>query len=263
MRGVGGSRPGIGTLAGALGFVALAAGCSGAPPPGNAETDRIAEVVSRAISYPRQDSAAGYARAALATRAGQAGTLRLVAIEELKAGEPTDPLGRLVFLVHLERSESGFVASPAVSACYAATFHYYGAIGSPRRIACPRGATPVTPPPTQPKPEVVIPDGADEVVGQVLTDAAPVPRADDVRVALVEALGKAAPGGQQPAPQVATDGADIGVALAVPERRSCLLGARIDGKVQVWRPSRVQLQPGELSCDPATALARQGTRPPH
>jgi hypothetical protein len=60
---------------------------------------------------------------------------------------------------------------------------------------------------------------------------------------------------------VATDGTNIGVALAAPDH--CLLGARIDGKVQVWRPSRVQVQPGELSCAPETALARQGMRPPH
>jgi hypothetical protein len=85
-------RPGIGSLAGALGLVALAAGCSAAPP-GNAETDRIAEVVSRAISYPRQESAAGYARAALATSAGRAGTLRLVAIEELSC-DPATALAR-------------------------------------------------------------------------------------------------------------------------------------------------------------------------
>jgi hypothetical protein len=32
---------------------------------------------------------------------------------------------------------------------------------------------------------------------------------------------------------VATDGADIGVALGVPDDHSCLLGARIAGKVLV------------------------------
>ena len=57
---------------------------------------------------------------------------------------------------------------------------------------------------------------------------------------------------------MATDGADLGVALSEPDDRSCLLGARTGGKVLVWRPSRVQLQPGELSCDPGTALAGQG-----
>jgi hypothetical protein len=77
--------------------------------------------------------------------------------------------------------------------------------------------------------------------------------------------GRALPGRRPlpPTPQVATDGADIGVALAAPDDHSCLLGARIDGKVLVWRPSRVQVQPSELSCAPRTTLARQGTRPPH
>jgi hypothetical protein len=256
-------------LAGVLGFVAVASGCSGALAPGNAETDRIAKVVSDAISYPYQKSAAGYARVALATRAGQDGRLRVVAIEELKADELGDPLGRLVFLVHLEGSEAGWTTSPPVTACYKAEFSFYGVVGSPRRMVCPRDATPITPPPTQPTPEIVIPDGADEVAEQVLTAAAPTPRAEDIRGALAEALDRATPDalpGRRPlppAPQVVTDGSDIGVALAAPDDHSCLLGARIDGKVLVWRPSRVQVQPGELSCAPGTALARQGTRPPH
>jgi hypothetical protein len=87
MRRVGVLRPTIGTLAGVLGFVAVASGCSGRLAAGNAETDRIAKVVSDAISYPYKKSAARYARAALATRAGQDGRLRVVAIEELKADE--------------------------------------------------------------------------------------------------------------------------------------------------------------------------------
>jgi hypothetical protein len=266
---VGVLRSTIGTLTGVLGFVAVASGCSGALAAGNAETDRIAKVVSDAISHPRQDSAAGYARAALATRAGQDGRLRVVAIEELRADELTDPLGRLVFLVHLEGSEAGWTTSRPVTACYEAEFSFYGVIGSPQRLACPGDAAPITPPPTQPKPKIVIPDGADEIVEQVLTGASPTPRVEEVRAALVEALGKAAadaatgPQHLLPAPQVATDGTGIGVALAAPDDHSCLLGARIDGKVLVWRPSRVQVQPGELTCGPGTALARQGTRPPH
>jgi hypothetical protein len=108
VRRVGVLRPTIGMLAGVLGFVAVTSGCSGALAPGNAETDRIAKVVSDAISYPYQKSAAGYARVALATRAGQDDRLRVVAIEELKADELGDPLGRLVFLVHLEGSEAGW-----------------------------------------------------------------------------------------------------------------------------------------------------------
>jgi hypothetical protein len=258
-----------GTRVGVLGFVAVAAGCSGALAPGNAETDRIASVVSDAISHPRQESAAGYARAALATRAGQDGRLRVIEIEELQADERGDPFGRLVFLIHLEGSEAGWTISRPVTACYRAEFGFYGVIGGPRRMVCPPDPTPITPPSTRPTPEIAIPDGADEVVEQVLTAAAPTPRADDIRGALGAALSRTSPDtlpGRRPlppTPQVATDGSDIGVALAEPDDHSCLLGARIDGTVLVWRPSRVQVQPGELSCEPGTALARQGMRPPH
>jgi hypothetical protein len=259
---IGRSRPALLTLAGVLALAAVAAGCS--RPPGNGETDRIAKVVADAISYPRQDSAAGFARAALATRAGRSGRLRLVAMEELPADDPQDPLARLVFLVRLEGSEGGFVPDPAVTACYEAKFNYYGIMGSPRRIACPPGATPITPPPAEPKPQIAIPDGADELIEQVLTRASRPPDAEKVHAALVEGLGKAAAAGREPPfPQVVVDGADVGVALWEPEGSACLLGARVGGKVLVWRPSRVQLQPGELSCDPETALARRGTRPPH
>jgi hypothetical protein len=132
-------RPTITTLVGVLGFVAVAAGCSGRLAPGNRETDRIANVVSDAISYPRQDSAAGYARAALATRAGQDGRLRVLAIEELKAGKLGDPLGRLVFLIHLEGSEAGWTISRPVTACYKAEFSFYGVVGSPPEDGLPAG----------------------------------------------------------------------------------------------------------------------------
>ena len=266
MRSIGRLRPAAGTLAGVLGLAALAAGC--ARPPRSDETDRIAKVVADAISYPRQDSAAGYASAALATRAGRYGRLRVVAMEDLPADEAQDPRARLVFLVHLDADESGWTKVPAVTTCYEARFNYYGVIGSPDRIACPEDPTPI-PPSTEPGPRVGIPDGADELVQRVLAGAPRAePRAEEVSAALLEGLRKAAAGAAGggegvPPPQVVVDGADIGVALFEPDGRACLLGARVGGQVLVWRPSRVQMQPGELSCDPGTALARQGTRPPH
>lgn len=266
MGGIGRRRPAVGTLAALLGLAAVVAGCS--RPPRSDETDRIAKVVADAISYPRQDSAAGFARAALATRAGQDGRLRVVAIEELRADELEDPLARLVFRVHLESSEAGFTKIPAVTHCYEARFSYYGVIDSPRRIACPKDAAPIVPPPTEPGPRIAIPDGADELVERVLSRASRRPRAEQVRAAVQEGLRGAAPAdpavrGQPPPPEVAVDGADVGVALLEPDSRDCLLGARLGGEVMVWRPSRVQMQPGELSCDPETALARLGTRPSH
>jgi hypothetical protein len=82
-------RPAVVSLAGVVGLAAMAAGC--VRPPRSAETDRIAKVVADAISYPRQDSAARYAGAALAIRAGQDGRLRVVAAEDLPADNLQDP----------------------------------------------------------------------------------------------------------------------------------------------------------------------------
>jgi hypothetical protein len=259
----------VGLLVGTL--TAVVAAASYSRPPGNDETDRIAKVVADAISFPRQSSAAGFARAALATRAGQDGRLQVVAVEELEADRPEDPRARLVFRVHLPADEGGWRTIPAVTACYEARFNYYGTIDSPGRMTCPRGAAAVTPPTEAPVPEVVIPTGADELVERLLTDAARTPDAAEVRAALEAGLRETAaragtgPGAPPlpPEPQVATQGDDIGVALFEPGDRSCLLGARTGGRVAVWRPSRVQLQPGELSCDPGTALAGRGQRPPH
>jgi hypothetical protein len=256
-------RPAVVTLAGVLGLAAMA-GC--ARGPRSDETDRVARTVSTAISHPRQDSAAGYARAALDTGAGRSGTLSVVAMEELRADKLEDPLARLVFRVHLDEEEAGFTRVPAVTACYEARFSSYGVVGSPRRIGCPEDAAPIAPPPAEPGPGTAIPDGADELVERLLARAPREPRAEQVRAAVGEGLGRAAPAGSRgvpPPPQVAVDGSDIGVALFEPDSRGCLLGARVDGRVLVWRPSRVQVQPGELSCDPGTALARQGTRAPH
>jgi hypothetical protein len=246
---------------------AVLTGCS--TLPGNSETDRIARVVADAISYPRQQSAAGYATAALATAAAKDGLLQVVKIEESDADELTDPLGRLIFLVHLEGSGSGFSRVEPVTACYQATFNYYGIIDKPSRTGCPPNPVPVMPATTAPKPVVTIPEGSDAVVKQVLQDAPPAPDAQSIRGRLVDALPGA---GTNPVtgltdvvatPEVATRGGDIGVALFGPESRSCLLGARVGGEALVWRPSRIQVQPGELSCDPQTALAKLGIHPPH
>jgi hypothetical protein len=120
----------------AAGVVAvLTAACS--TSAGSRETDRIARVVSDAISFPRQETAAGYAEAAAATSAGQDGRLTVIDVEELDAEELDDPLGRLVFLVHVEGEQGAVVSTEPVTACYRAEFNYYGVIDDPDRIDCP------------------------------------------------------------------------------------------------------------------------------
>lgn len=61
---------------------------------------------------------------------------------------------------------------------------------------------------------------------------------------------------------VAAAGGVVGVALRA-SQYDCVLGRFIGGAVQVWRPSRVQLAPGELGCTAQTAVAGSGQTPPH
>ncbi|MCM0676050.1 hypothetical protein NCC78_15320 [Micromonospora phytophila] len=61
---------------------------------------------------------------------------------------------------------------------------------------------------------------------------------------------------------VATAGGTVGVALRA-SQYDCVLARVVGAKVEVWRPARVQLAPGELSCTADTAAAGMGRRPPH
>lgn len=254
----GGMRPVL--AAGLLSTVALSlVGCS-MVHEGSAETDRIAETVAVAISYPHQSSAEGFARASWATAAGQDGRLEVIGVEELEADDPTDPIARLLWRVHVAGSESGWVTSDPVTACYEAVFTRHGNVGEPSRRRCPAAATPVVPTPLVPTPEPRIPDGAGRALEAVLTALGPTVTTDQVAASLREAIPAGEP---EPTTLVEVRGADVGVSLSEGPGRSCLLGARVDGRVLVWQPALVQVQPGELTCDPGTALALQGTTPPH
>lgn len=266
MRGPAQSRSLGRTLCG-LALVGVTASCSTAP--GNAETDRIAAVVTRAISFPHQDSADGFVRAALATQAGQDARLTVVEVDERHAGKREDPLAHLVFRVRVEAGRSGFSSGDPIVACYGAEFSYYGLIGNPRRIDCPRGAGAIVPPPTAPPQRAVIPAGFDTTLGELLAGLPAAPSSDDVRATVTGRLPAAEvdPNTGQPnllaTVEIAVRGDDVGVSLWALDGRHCLLGARISGHVTVGRPTRGQMQPGELSCDPQTALQLPSIRPPH
>lgn len=127
-------------------------GCSN--PIGDDETDRVIDVVSDAIVYPRQEDAAGLARAALATGAAHRGILQVLEYTDLPH-EDTDylePRSRLLVRVRHEGSNQGFSETKTVVACYSITFNWYMAVDGPERIDCPRDARPVTPPPAPPGP---------------------------------------------------------------------------------------------------------------
>jgi hypothetical protein len=250
-------------LAFPLSAVLLLAGCGLAESlaPGNGETDRIARVVSDAIGWPQQASAMGYARAAVQTTAGQDGRLTVVEVTELKADTPEEPFGELMFLVHLEGSAAGLITSDPVTACYRAEFGFEGLVGSPRRTGCPEDASPVEIPAVPsggPRPE--IPDNADRLLRAQLRRLPTAPQPAQLEADVAAAFPVAAHA-LPPDVQAAVDGTDVGVSVRGED--DCLLGARITGKVQVWRPSPVQLQPGELTCAPETALAAQGQQAPH
>jgi hypothetical protein len=125
------------------------------------------------------------------------------------------------------------------------------------------------PGPLAPQPRVAIPARLDGRLAKLLAALPARPGARDVRARVVRALPARRVDAQtglqdvQPVVTAAVSGDDIGVSLADPAGRRCLLGARVEAHVTVWRPTRIQLQPGELTCDPQTALHLQGTRAPH
>ncbi|MGI8808443.1 MAG: hypothetical protein ACR2KK_11465 [Acidimicrobiales bacterium] len=254
---------------GGLVLTAALASCSGiVETPQMAETARIATTVAKAISFPRQESADGLVRAALGTHAGQDSRLTVVEAKELHADKIADPLARLVFRVHLPAQQSDFSSIGPITACYQARFNHYGVIGSPRRVTCPTGAKAIVPAPLAPQPKVVIPAGFDTTLAELLAALPAAPSAEGVKVSVTGGLP--APGvdpstglrDMAPTVETAVSGADVGVSLREPPTRGCLLGARIGGEVTVWRLSRVQREPGELSCDPQTGLQRAGLSRP-
>ncbi len=130
----------------ALGALALLTSCSGGAD--NAEMQRRATTVARAISSPRQSSADGLVRAALSTSAAQnTDSFRVVEAKDMKAKEIHDPFARLVFWFHDPGGSSGFNRSDPVTACYAATFNFYGVMGTPSAVGCPADTSGIVPGP--------------------------------------------------------------------------------------------------------------------
>jgi hypothetical protein len=238
-----------------------------AMPPGDAESDRIADTVTNAISYPPKGSAINLARAARET-----GAVTVYAAEEPASPDPYNTVARLGLRVDYQvRDRFDFNPwEPRLldrTACYEAEFGY-PYVPDPRRVHCPDDTSPLPLPPRIPARTRQIPDGAADVVAAVLDTAPARPSADAVASATRDRLRSP---GTDPTtglphlpPEVEADvrGGDVGIAGEGYER-SCVLGSRVDGDVLVWRPTRIQMMPGELTCDPSTALYRHGTSPPH
>ena len=146
-----------------IGFAALLLlpGCASLPQPespsgGTAETSRIVRTVAVAISHPRHKTIAGYARAALDTRAGQDGRLSVVGMTSLEAPELSDSYGTLVFQIRESSTSAASESPPAwgpqpppAIACYSLEFGRWGWRDPnevPRTVPCPDPATPIVPP---------------------------------------------------------------------------------------------------------------------
>lgn len=76
--------------------------------------------------------------------------------------------------------------------------------------------------------------------------------------------------GSGPLPRVETqirpapDGSiDVAVAAFSYSDRHCILATRLSGVVEVWKPAKVQVQPGESSCDSWDAMSGLLKDPPH
>lgn len=214
-----------------------------------AETDRVVRTVADAISYPRQDSADGLARAALATRAGSDGRLTVLSAEDLgdRGTAPDAAVARLVVRVDL--------GEPVV-ACYDVDFTYHGPLGRPEPRPCPEGAVAYVPPAAAPPP--TLPADAADRLRAALESLPPAGRHDVPAVrAAVSALGLGA------APDVhrSPDPGPV-VGVAVRAGGDCVM-ARVlpDGTVEAWSPPRVTVQPGEAGCGGAVATDPPG--PPH
>jgi hypothetical protein len=117
-------------------------------------------------------------------------------------------------------------------------------------VACPR-----TPPLAIAK-DAVLPQGIDGMLQGALPSGS---RATE------DAVRAAVDGLDLPAGivrEVTTVRGVIGVAVHG-GRYDCVMARVRGGVVEVWRPTRVQLAPGELSCTAATATTEGARHPPH
>lgn len=232
--------------------------------PGDAETDRQAETLATAISYPRQPDAAGFARAALATTLGKSGNFAVLLAREVPHGvDVAERTAQLMIRIHQPALEpSGFFgrSRPARDVCYEMNFNYHGIMGRPARTGCPKDATPYTPPPL-PVRWKVPPDAGAKLVA-LLRGLPSAPVQEEVLAAVREEIGvpQADPADKDPweGARVVVAGADVGVAVWAGrgESTNCVMAARKAGNVRTyglsWRENRAG--EGGPGCSPETAL---------
>ncbi|WP_166659456.1 hypothetical protein [Labedaea rhizosphaerae] len=227
--------------------VLLTASCGAVSTAGNQETDRQSQTLADAISYPRQENAAAFARAALATTLGKTPSFSVLEATDLPHTSLSEPMARLVWRIHHDATHSGYGDEPELDACYRVEFDYYGPSSGPTRVTCPAGATPITPPPL---PGRDIPSTYAPALKSVLGKLPDRPTEADVRAALTAGLPKPVvnpeTGLANVPPQVFVEvrGVDVGVALFARtgvESKDCMMGHRVGGTVAVWSLNQREL----------------------
>ena len=195
--------------------------------------------------------------------------VELIGYEAYPGAVHGEPIGALQFRSTVQLTQNG---DPYV-ACFESEVDFWGvATGNrsdwdddaavTRDIDCPPGATRI-PPPIDTRTVYVVPEGTEALVVDVLTNAPASASADDITAEVLARMPQLT--GERAAPfeprAVAGDGK---VGFAMGDADDCLLVKRDSAGVQVLQVPAVLLQPGELGCDPDTALREADQlRSPH
>lgn len=216
----------------------LLAGCARA---GTDETDRQVETLATAISWPRQNSAEGFARAALNTPLGQGNAFSVLEVTDFDPAELTERMAHLVVRLHSPGFQGKFSETDPVTVCYGMDFNYYGIMDPPEEVDCPPDAYPIT---FEPPPAWQDRAAFETALEALLARLPAAPSENLVRNALYgghllepaqlvdDEQSTLEP--TDPRPFVRVRGDDI--ALAVQAGQDCLLAWRVGGKVTVQRP---------------------------
>jgi len=247
-------------------------GCTGAPRDA-AELKRATDARRAAADFVRDlgrgntDTIDDYARWADEDLEGNQ-SLAMIGFRAYPEAAHGEPLGVLLLRVTIMTQGNG-----PYLACFESDFDYWGVATEEfgergddavtRRVACPDDAHPVEPP-ADTRTVYVVPDGAEQVLADVLSSADPAASADSIRTEIELRLPQ--PTGDREVayePSVLARDQEIGVAMGGAD--DCVLVARrADETVEAVHVPRVLLQPGELGCRPETALLpADQLRPPH
>ena len=256
---------------------AVLTGCSNVPlTRTDAESHTIARtsVADLARSLYRRDTGVidDYARwAADATKPYRADSgIELIGFESYDDAVNREPFGALQFRVTLQpalHDDEPYVA------CFESEFGRGGVTTEEfddwsdddavaRDIDCPADARRI-PPPVDTRPIIVVPEGTEALVVEILENAPEAASADRI-VAEVTARMPQPTGDREVAfdAHAVVNGADIGFAMG--DADDCLLVKRTSGGVEVLYVTSILLEPGELGCRPGTALlAEDQLRSPH